>query len=98
MTVAIYLGDEVGGLGFRLAGVDVRVPHADAELLAFEEARSEAALVLVSASMAARIPSARLSAAMQALAPIVAVVPDLERGAAQDDTVTRLRSELGLGT
>jgi len=96
MALAIYLGDEVSASGYRLAGVVVRVPDAGGESAAFEQARSDAALVLVSTAIAARIPAVRLAAAARALAPLVVLVPDLLGATPLPDIASRLRAELGL--
>ena len=97
MALAIYLGDEVSASGYRLAGVVVRVPDAGGESAAFEKARSEASLVLVSTATAARIPVGRLAVAARALAPLVVLVPDLTGATPLPDVASRLRAELGLG-
>ena len=52
--------------------------------------------MLLAASVAARVPAAELSAALAALAPIVAVVPDIAGGAAPPDLAARLKAQLGL--
>lgn len=42
MRIPIYLGDEVNGAGFRLAGAQVRVPEPGAAAEALDEARAQA--------------------------------------------------------
>jgi vacuolar-type H+-ATPase subunit F/Vma7 len=96
MPSPVYLGDELAGAGFRLAGVDTRVPERGAEASALAAAIESAPLVLVSAAVAARIPEARLRAATGALAPLVVVVPDLAGGTPLPDLGARLRKQLGL--
>jgi len=96
MTAPVYLGDEVSATGFRLAGVQVRVPERGTESAALAAARAEAPLVLVSATLAARIAEAELRAARAALAPLVLVVPDLDGATPVPDLASRLRKQLGL--
>jgi hypothetical protein len=96
MTLAIYLGDEISAAGYRLAGVDARVPARGGEGAALARARAQAALVLVSASVAARVPKAALTGALLALAPVTVVVPDLQGETPLPDVASRLRAELGL--
>jgi vacuolar-type H+-ATPase subunit F/Vma7 len=97
MPLAIYLGDEVSAAGYRLAGVATRIPEDGGESVAFEGARADASIVLVSTAVAAKIVGARLAAAMRALSPLVVLVPDLQGETPLPDIASRLRAELGLG-
>ena len=97
MVLAVYLGDEVSAAGYRLAGIAARVPDAGDEASAFERARRDASLVLISAAVAGQIPAARLRAAQRALAPLAVLVPDLQGDTPLPDIASRLRAELGLG-
>lgn len=96
MPCPVYLGDELAGAGFRLAGVDARVPERGGEASALAAARESAPLVLVSAAVAARIPEAEMRAATGALSPLVLVVPDLVGGTPLPDLGARLKQQLGL--
>jgi vacuolar-type H+-ATPase subunit F/Vma7 len=96
MAAPVYLGDEVSGAGFRLAGMLVRVPERGSEAAALAAARAEAPLVLVAASIAARIGEGDLRAARAALAPLVLVVPDIDNATPVPDLASRLRRQLGL--
>jgi vacuolar-type H+-ATPase subunit F/Vma7 len=96
MTAVVFVGDATSAAGFRLAGVRAIVPPTGGERAALRTARKAAPLVLVSASVAARVPPAELSAALAALAPIVAVVPDLTGAAAPPDLAARVKAQLGL--
>jgi len=96
MRIPIYLGDEVNGAGFRLAGAQVRVPEPGAAAEALDEARAQAPLVLVSAAVAAEIPESRLAAAVAAVAPLTLVVPDPVGGTPMPDLAKRLRGQLGM--
>jgi vacuolar-type H+-ATPase subunit F/Vma7 len=98
MSLAVFLGDEVTATGYRLAGVTTRVPEIGAEASALAQACSEASLVLVSASVAARIPADDLRAAQLAVAPLVVVTPDLQGETPLPDIAARLRAQLGLAT
>ena len=71
MAAPVYLGDEVSAAGYRLAGVRVRVPERGDEAAALAAARAEAPLVLVSATVAARIADDAMREAQIALAPLV---------------------------
>jgi vacuolar-type H+-ATPase subunit F/Vma7 len=96
MPAPIYLGDEVSAAGYRLAGVDARVPAPGTEVEALAAARREAPLVLVTTSIAAHIGDAELRRAATALAPLVLVVPDLLGETPLPDLAARLRAQLGL--
>ncbi len=96
MAAPAYLGDEVSAAGYRLAGALVRTPRAGEEAAALAWARSQAPLVLVSAAVATGIADPVLRVALSALAPLVLIVPDLQREVALPDLAARLRGQLGL--
>lgn len=96
MAVPVFIGDEVTAAGFRLAGAAVRIPVAGEEAAALQEARGSAALVMVDAARAARLPAEVLRAALRAASPITVVVPDLQQEVASPDISERLRRQLGI--
>jgi vacuolar-type H+-ATPase subunit F/Vma7 len=96
MGAPVYLGDELSAAGFRLAGLDARVPAAGTESAALAEALASAEVVLVSATVAARLPEAALHAALRAASPLTVIVPDLRLGTAFADLAARLRRQLGI--
>ena len=93
---AVFLGDEVSAAAYRLAGVDARAAAPGEEAASLAAARSAAALVLVAASVAARLPAPVLRAAGAAVSPLVVVIPDLGSDGSLPDIATRLRRQLGL--
>jgi vacuolar-type H+-ATPase subunit F/Vma7 len=93
---AIYIGDEASAAGYRLAGLATIVAEAGSEARAFAQAVNEAALVLVSSAVAARIDVARINLAASAMTPLVAIVPALDSEAAFPDIGAQLRAEIGL--
>lgn len=96
MPAPVYIGDEASAAGFRIAGLQVRVPQRGEESAALSAARAAAPLVLVSASVAQRIAEGELRAASTALAPLVLIVPDIDGGTPVPDLASRLRRQLGL--
>ncbi len=96
MRLTIYVGDEVNGAGYRLAGAQVRVPEPGRAAEALEEARAQASLVLVSAALVAQIPAGRLASAVAEISPLTLVVPDPAGGAPVPDLAKRLRRQLGM--
>jgi vacuolar-type H+-ATPase subunit F/Vma7 len=96
MSRVVYLGDELSAAGWRLAGIDAPEAAPGHETAALESALRSAALVLVSAALAARIDGVTLRRALAALAPLVLVVPDPQGEAPLPDLAARLRLQLGL--
>lgn len=96
MAAPVYLGDEVSAAGYRLAGAHTVVPERGTEAAALATACADAPLVLVSATVAARIAEADLRAAMAALSPLVLIVPDLGGATPVPDVALRIRKQLGL--
>ena len=93
---SIFLGDEVSAAGYRLAGVDARVPESGDEAATFEMALREARIVLVSARCAKAIPAVALEAAQSLLAPLVIVVPDWDGTQLVSSPANKVRRVLGL--
>lgn len=98
MGTTIFIGDEVTGAGFALAGAELRAPEAAATLAAFDEATAGADLVLLTAAAAARLPEAGLAARIARGRPLIAVVPDLVGGAAPPNLGARVYAALGVET
>jgi vacuolar-type H+-ATPase subunit F/Vma7 len=96
MAAPVFLGDEASAAGWRLAGVEVRTPPPGEEASFLEWARREAALVLLSAEHAARLPPTLLARALTAVAPLVVVVPDARGAAAPPDLARAVRRQLGM--
>lgn len=96
MIAPVFLGDELSAAGYRLAGAVVRTPGAGEEASFFEWARREAPIVLVTAAIAARLPSGLLARAYAAGQPPVLVVPDVRRRTAPPDLARRVRRQLGM--
>ncbi|MGB8327286.1 MAG: V-type ATP synthase subunit F [Steroidobacteraceae bacterium] len=96
MAVAVAIADEITAAGFRLAGVRTLVVTPDAVPDAFDRACRDAALVFVTAELARHLPRARLAAALEAHAPIVAVIPDIEARSVAPDLGAELRRALGV--
>ncbi len=95
MTV-IYLGDEVGAAGWRMAGAGVSTPARRDATAALDAARAQASLVLISAALVPAIGADALQRALAAPTPLLLVVPDLHAEVPLPDLATRLRTQLGL--
>ena len=96
LGTAIFIGDELTATGFRLTGIETVVPEPDKASAALQEARSRAALVIMTADLARHVPASELESAMLAEAPVLAIVPDVRFQAQLPDVARRLRSVLGL--
>lgn len=93
---SIFLGDELSAAGYRLAGVDARVPAPGQEEANLATALKQARLVLVSARCARAIPPAALEAALTLVSPLVMVVPEWDGSVPACDPADRVRRVLGL--
>ena len=91
----VFVGEELAGAGYRLAGAVVHTPRPGEELAALQAARAGADLVLVGARLAARIAPAALEAALAAPQPLALVVPELDGETLRPDPGERVRRLLG---
>jgi len=98
MKPVVFLGDEARGAGFRLAGLNVRAAEPGRDAEAFERARAEAALLLVDARCAARLPPATLRAALEAAQPPLLILPERAGALPAGDPADAVRRLLGLST
>jgi vacuolar-type H+-ATPase subunit F/Vma7 len=96
LGAAIFIGDELTATGFRLTGIETIVPAPENAGPVLEDARARAALVIITAELAARVPAAELEAAMLAEAPAFAIVPDVRFRVGAPDLARRLRRVLGI--
>ena len=96
MAACVFIGDEAAAAGWRLAGAATSVPLPGGESPALARAISEAALVMVSAEIARRIPGGELRAALRRLEPVTVVVPDLRGATPYPDVTARMKRQLGI--
>jgi vacuolar-type H+-ATPase subunit F/Vma7 len=96
MKPIVFLGDEASAAGFRLAGIATCIVVAGREEEAFQRARGDAAVLLVDARCAARLPPAVLSAAQAAVQPLLLVLPASPEDVPPGDPAAHVRRLLGL--
>ena len=96
MKPIVFLGDEATAAGFRLAGAAVRLAEPGREEEAFEQARADAALLIVGARCAARLPQQALAAALAAGEPPLLVLPSSAGELSRGDPAELVRRLLGL--
>ena len=95
-SASIFVGDELSAAGFRLCGVDARVPAPGDEAGCLKTALTEARVVLLGSGCARAIPPAALDAALALLSPLVMVVPAWDGSQIAADPANRVRRVLGL--
>lgn len=98
MERAIFIGDELTATGFRLTGIEAVVAGPEDALAAFEAAREQAELVVMTAGLADTLPPAEIDAALLGERPLLAIVPDVRFLAEPPDLGRRLMSTLGIET
>lgn len=98
MLPLAFIGDELTATGFRLAGARVYVPPPGGVRAAFDAARAEASVVLLTAALAAELPAPLLEEALGATAPLTLVVDDLLGAAPPPDLEAAMRRALGVET
>jgi vacuolar-type H+-ATPase subunit F/Vma7 len=96
MGAAIFIGDELSAAGFRLIGIETIVPKPHEVSAALEDARKRAALVIITAELAERVPAAELEAVIMAETPALAIIPDVLLRQHPPDLSKKLRSVLGI--
>lgn len=96
MKEIIFIGDEATAAGFRLAGLTVVAVEAGGEQEAFARALAEAAVLLVGASCAARLPAPLLLAALVAGQPPLLVLPERCGELPADNPAAAVRRLLGM--
>ena len=96
MSAAVFIGDELTATGFRLTGLETLTPEPGDVAKAFADCRARAALVILTADCARRIPQDELEAALLADAPTVAVIPDVLARVEPSSLARRMRSLLGI--
>jgi vacuolar-type H+-ATPase subunit F/Vma7 len=97
-STSIFVGDELSATGFRLCGLDTRVPLPGDETGCFEKALKEARIVLISSRCAKAVHPAALETALALLSPQVMVVPDWDGTLLESEPASKVRRALGLNT
>jgi vacuolar-type H+-ATPase subunit F/Vma7 len=97
MCPAVFIGDAVTAAGYRLAGVDARVPAPGAEAAELDAACAGAELVLVTAAVAERVSGERLGRLLAAPRPLLVLVGDARGQVPVPQIAARLRRQVGVG-
>ncbi|EGV16038.1 V-type ATP synthase subunit F [Thiocapsa marina] len=96
MVACAFIGDEISGLGFRLAGVEVHCPEPREVRGLFQRLREADRVIVMTAEIAAALPPELLREAESATWPLVLVVPDVRNRVAAPDLVADVRRHLGM--
>jgi vacuolar-type H+-ATPase subunit F/Vma7 len=92
-----YIGDEATAAGYRLAGAETRIPAAGETSEVYRRAIADGAdLILLAADRAAELDPVELEAALVALAPLTAIVPDVFGRHVPPDVERQVRLALGI--
>lgn len=91
----VYVGSEVRAAGYRLGGFRTLTP-ATADADAVERALRDAAVVVLEAAYAERLPRARVERWLAAGTPLVMIAPHDDGAASPLDPAERVRVQLGL--
>lgn len=96
MSVPVFIGDELTGAGFRLAGL--KVFEADAARLEadFRQALNEAPLVIVTTRVVESLPKSLVRSAVRRARPPVAIIPEAVGGPPMPDVEREVRAALGV--
>jgi vacuolar-type H+-ATPase subunit F/Vma7 len=96
MQLAV-IADEITAIGWRLAGAQVHLAGSTSVADSLQKALRSADLILITAQLAAQVPSAQLDQALHALAPLLLVIPDVQQRSEPADLEREVRRALGVG-
>ncbi len=97
MARAVFIGDELTGAGYRLAGLEVRTPDSARIAEEVAQALTEGPpLLLITAEYARALGQRALDELLVRSAPLVLLVADARTGAGGPDLAARIRRQLGV--
>jgi len=98
MTRPIFIGDEVTAAGYRLAGLEVRVPVPTETVSILQAARAAGPpLILLTAELAGYLDAGTLERVLVSARPPVELVTDAAGRVPAPDLAGRIRSQVGVG-
>ncbi len=99
MSAILFVGDAISATGWRLAGVQTRVPDPgqEAEWLT-RLCAPPTQLVLLTAAVAQTLPAPLQQRLFALASPLVLVVPDVQERVAMPDLADGVRRQLGVGS
>ena len=96
MSVPVFVGDELTGAGFRLAGLRIFDPASQDTELLFRQALEQAPLVIMTARAASELPGSLVEEAIRRAQPPVTIVPEAVGGPPLPDIEHQVRAALGV--
>jgi vacuolar-type H+-ATPase subunit F/Vma7 len=99
MAVLAYIGGEISGAGYRLAGLTVLTPTPTTAAVANalrDAATAGAECILLAHSLARLLPRDSLEAALSRFDPLLAIVPDGDDSGDWPDLALEVRAALGI--
>lgn len=92
----VFVGNAVRAAGYRLAGFGTVCPEREHETAAIEQAMRTAAIVVIDAEVAERLPPVRLETWLASGAPPMVIAPHPDGCCSRADPAERVRIQLGL--
>jgi vacuolar-type H+-ATPase subunit F/Vma7 len=92
----VIISDEVGALGWRLAGAQPLIAEEQSVQERLQEARQRADLVFITAELAKRLPDSLLNEALLGERPLLAVIAGLPGGSDPPDIEQEVKHVLGI--
>ncbi len=92
----VFIGDELTGAGFRLAGLEVYHPDPSGAGALVERLIGECEFILLTAEVADGLPDGLLKRVQLAGRPMVLVVSDVRRRTSVPDLGGAVRRQLGM--
>jgi vacuolar-type H+-ATPase subunit F/Vma7 len=92
----IFIGDALTAAGFRLAGVETRVPASAALAGAVDTARGQCRVLVMTTALHATLPPPLARALELGDAPLLALVPDVQAQVPVADLEVEARRALGI--
>lgn len=96
MSVPVFIGDELTGAGFRLAGLRVFEASPENVESYFMQALEQAPLVIITARVSSGLPRSLVEDAVRRARPPVTIVPEAVGGPPLPDVEHDVRLALGV--
>ena len=96
MSIAEFIGDEVGAAAYRLCGVISHVADKRTAASLIGQARERGSLVLIDSSTARYLRNTELETLLASISPPVLVVPDVRGRSKVPDIALLIHKQLGM--
>ena len=96
MSIAEFIGDEVGAAAYRLCGVNAHIADGHTASSLVGKACRRASLVLIGSSTARYLHNTELEALLASVSPPVLIVPDVRSRSDVPDIALMIHKQLGM--